>query len=202
VPYIIDIDDMKSRIVGYDPNKADLVQRQSALLADAEYDEALKSQPFDHVILLCGGSASGKSEFCSTALSSRDAIVFDSTLSSTLALKNKWERAKKSHKTLEIIYIMPESIAKSYVTFLNRVRKFPTEHFVRTHAQSRVVVIEALQRPRYANVEITIFISSVKSDNTMIYRQIFENGSRLEKLEFFERERLSRQMIENIIRDI
>ena len=36
----------------------------------------------------------------------------------------------------------------------------------------------------------------------MIYRQIFENGSRLEKLEFFERERLSRQMIENIIRDI
>lgn len=64
----ISIDDQKKRIPGYKPKEAENFHRESAKSADELFAHALKRDPSTNVILPCGGSASGKTEFCSEYL--------------------------------------------------------------------------------------------------------------------------------------
>ena len=86
---IIEIDAYKKKIPGYDPNKPDVWHRESAKLADLDFRKALKNPRYKRVILMCGGSASGKSEFVSSNLKGKKAIVYDGTLSSIEGVKVK-----------------------------------------------------------------------------------------------------------------
>ena len=62
---VIDIDECKKQIPGYTPTKATRYHTESVKLADKLFKEAISKKHPKKVILMCGGSASGKSELVS-----------------------------------------------------------------------------------------------------------------------------------------
>ncbi len=77
--YIICSDDIKQTLPGYNPAEAETFHVQSTTLADQALDHALQTRPEKKVILMSGGSASGKSEYVSAYLSRRKVIISDGT---------------------------------------------------------------------------------------------------------------------------
>ena len=89
MPIIISADEIKKQLPNYSPDKAESFHRESAKQADRLFTKALKDNPHKEVILLNGGTASGKTEFLSTQLSHKKCIVFDATLSTEEGAKIK-----------------------------------------------------------------------------------------------------------------
>lgn len=84
IPTIIDIDEIKKYIPGYTPEKAAEFHTQSAKIADKIFEMGLKERTNRNILLMCGGSASGKSEFLAKFLPEDfEGLVYDSTLSHT-----------------------------------------------------------------------------------------------------------------------
>ena len=65
---LIEIDEYKKKVPGYDPEKSEFFHRESAKLADKDFIEHLKSGNYREVIFMAGGAASGKSEFSTSFL--------------------------------------------------------------------------------------------------------------------------------------
>jgi len=66
---IISADDIKKTLPRYNPAQSDLVHRQSTKIADKNFLKTLKENAdYRKVILLSGGSASGKTEYLYTFL--------------------------------------------------------------------------------------------------------------------------------------
>jgi len=101
------------------------------------FKEALKNSVYKDVILLSGGTASGKSEFLATQLVNRDCIIMDAILSTELGAQNKIRQILKAGKTPIIYTVIPDDLRRAFIAFLNRDRKFSDTHFYRTHSGSR-----------------------------------------------------------------
>ncbi len=140
--YIISADDIKKTLPGYDPNNSDKFHRESARQADKLYTSALKTRPEKTVILMSGGTASGKTEYISAYLRRRKAIVVDGTMPTYEGAKIKIRNAQKCGKKIEVHAVLPLSLETAFIAFLNRDRKFPPEHFYRTHSSSRKTLLE------------------------------------------------------------
>jgi len=64
---VIDIDKIKELFPGYSPDRASEFHCDSAKEADKIFNIELKKEPKGrNIILMCGGSASGKTEFVDT----------------------------------------------------------------------------------------------------------------------------------------
>ena len=133
----ISIDEQKKLIPEYTPERAEEFHPQSAKSADKEFMKAVKQETCRNVVLLCGGSASGKTEFYSEYLEDKNAIVFDGTLPTVLGAKNKLRLIEKAKKRAIIYAIIPDDLTRAFAAFLGRDRRFQPEHFYRTHAGSR-----------------------------------------------------------------
>lgn len=155
--FIISADDIKKTLPGYDPGHSDKLHRESARQADKEYEKALKQRSEKTVILMSGGTASGKTEYISAYLKNRGVIVFDGTLPSFDGAKIKTSKAVKKQKKIEIHAVMPTDLQKAFIAFLNRDRKFPPEHFFRTHSHSRKTLLEVARE--LPEIPISIFFS-------------------------------------------
>ena len=107
---IIEVDAYKPMVPGYEPKKSWKYHKQSAKLADAAFKQALKNAQYKKVVLMCGGSASGKSEFASSSLINEGVIVYDGTLSSVEGAKVKIRNSKRKRKRIEINAIIPDNI--------------------------------------------------------------------------------------------
>ncbi len=156
----ISIDEQKKRIPGYKPEEAEKYHRESAKTADALFAHALKEDPSTTVILLCGGSASGKTEFCSEHLTDENAIIYDGTLSSPHGAEVKLRNIRKAKKNAVVIAVLPEDLERAYTAFLKRDRQFGEEHFYRTHVGSRQTMLWIMQN--FPEVEVRLFISTYK----------------------------------------
>lgn len=77
---VIDIDSFKEKIEGYNPANASEFHEISSKMADQAYRLAIKSKKYKNVIFLCGGSATGKTEFIKSYLNEYDdeTLIFDS----------------------------------------------------------------------------------------------------------------------------
>ena len=185
--YIINADDIKKTLPGYNPDRSELFHRESAKLADASYAKAIKERPEPLVILMAGGTASGKSEYVSAYLQDVEAIVFDGTLPSLIGAEIKIKKALKASKQIEVHCVLPKSFFVAFTAFLNRDRKFPNEHFYRTHSATRKTVLAVAER--FPNIVIKIIISDVQgsdSDPTMEFLELnFPNRDAL--IEFLQR---------------
>ena len=171
--YIISADDLKKMLPGYDPAHSEDVHRLSARLADQRYEEALRERPEHRVVLMAGGTASGKSEYVSAYLDQEEVIIFDGTLPSREGARIKIRAALRAGKNVEIRLVIPADLAVAFVVFLNRERKLATRHFFRTHAHSRKTVLEIAEE--YPAVSIRIIESSVDFVGTggrMAFREI------------------------------
>lgn len=147
---------------------------------------------------MAGGSASGKTEYVATHLLGDEVIVFDGTLPTFAGAKIKVRNTLKAGKKVEIHLVLPASLYTAFRAFLNRDRKFPPEHFYRTHSGSRQTVLELAQK--YTEMTIRVFVSSLDAVNLKTMRFKEESpANRQELIEYLQ----TRQYTEaDIIKDI
>lgn len=88
---IISSDAIKESLPNYDPNHAELFHNESRLLADERFIKVLKENSFSNVILMCGGAASGKTEFLATQLNRKQCVIYDGTSSTQKRVAEKTE---------------------------------------------------------------------------------------------------------------
>src|SRR5579863_6888304 len=100
--FIISADELKKTMPGCTPDKSEAFHRESAKLADKLYTKSLKERSEQTVILMAGGTASGKSEYISVYLTDLDAIILDGTLPTFTGAEIKIKSAKKANKNVEI----------------------------------------------------------------------------------------------------
>lgn len=139
--HIISADEIKKKLPDYSPQKAELFHHESARLADQLFEKALTTSPYKEVILLCGGTASGKTEFLATQLHHKRCIVLDATLSSEEGAKIKLKKILKAKKVPIIYAVIPDDLKRAFIAFLNRDRKFSDEHFYKTHSGCRKTLL-------------------------------------------------------------
>lgn len=175
---IISADEIKKQLSNYSPERAGEVHRESAKIADTEFEIALKEEKYKNVILLNGGTASGKTEFMSTQLIDEDSIIFDATQSTELGAKTKISKILKAGKTPIIYSVIPDDLKRAFIAFLNRDRKFSDTHFYKTHSGSRKTVLWIANN--YPDIIIRIIESSYTPDQSLQFAELaFENRSKL-----------------------
>lgn len=167
---VISADEIKKEIPNYSPEKAEVFHRESARLADKLFSQELKISKYKSVILLNGGTASGKSEFLSTQLSSKRCIVFDATLSTELGAEIKLKQIFMLKKKPIIYAVIPDDLRRAFVAFLGRDRKFSDSHFYKTHSGSRKTLLWIVLN--YPQVEINIVESSYTSSRVLQFAKI------------------------------
>lgn len=175
---IISADEIKKELPNYSPEKAEKFHRESTRRADKLFTKALKNPSCKEVILLSGGTASGKTEFLATQLGDRNSIIMDATLSTELGAKNKIRQIVKAGKTPIIYLVIPDDLPTAFIAFLNRDRKFSDTHFYKTHSGSRRTVFWIANT--YPDIEINIIESSYMPNQKLQFAQIiFENRQKL-----------------------
>ena len=197
--FIISADDIKITLAGYQPKAAEKFHVASAKQADHIYVEAIKTRVEPTVILMSGGSASGKSEYVSAYLKNESAIVFDGTLPTLLGATIKIQRAKKANKVIEIHAVLPKSLVVAFAAFLNRDRKFPAEHFFRTHCGARRTLLEITHALPTVMIKIVVSdVDFVSAGATMTFRALsFRN--RLDLIEFLERSQYTEEAMKALV---
>lgn len=156
--HIISSDEIKKELPGYDPNDAGALHEESTRIADERLAEAIKTRAEKTVILMSGGSASGKSEYVSAYLKRRPVIISDGTSSKYERANKKITQALEHGKKVEIHAVWPEDFATSFEAFESRERKFDPKHFYRTHNKSRETLLKIAHE--YPKISVTIVISN------------------------------------------
>lgn len=144
---IISIDELKKALPGYAPERADEFQEESAKLANKLLETELKTMKNENlpIVLMCGGSASGKTEMIEKFLTEDfEGIVFDSTLSTIEGTQNKLRTIKNSGNITHVNLVLPapyDDFTRPFCVFHSRERKIPVKRFYETHSGSREVAL-------------------------------------------------------------
>ena len=195
---VISADEIKKQLPDYFPEKAEIFHRESARLADKLFSQELKKRKYKYVILLNGGTASGKSEFLSTQLKNKRCIVFDATLSTQLGAEIKLKQILKAKKQPIIYAVIPDDLRRAFVAFLSRDRKFSDSHFYKTHCGSRKTLLWIAKN--YPEIEINIVESSYTPDQKLQFIQVeFENRQKL--IDYLTSKQLTENDIIQIIKE-
>ena len=192
---IISADELKKTIPGYDPSLSHMVHTESAKLADALYAKTVGESHLKEVILLSGGAASGKTEFMSEYLANEPCIIVDGTLPSLQGARIKARKAHKCGKKVTVVAVWPADLRVAFAAFLQRDRKFPDEHFYRTHSQSRKTLLEIAKSD--LDVEIKIYENHYEDNEITFYEYSFDSKAQL--IEKLESSQYTEQGIINII---
>jgi hypothetical protein len=182
-PIIISIDDLKSAFASYTPAKASQYHSASAKLADKAFEDELKKLKHGEVILLCGGSASGKTEFVSEYLTDFKGIIFDSTLSTSEGAKIKIKKIIKQQKKPIIYFVFPHDIKNAFAAFQGRERKIPKHRFFETHIGSRKTMLWVAEN--YPEIEIQLYKSIYSDDSNDLKYERMGRIKRKEIMDFF-----------------
>lgn len=151
-------------------------------MADALYAKTVKESKLGNVILLSGGAASGKTEFMSEYLADRPHIIVDGTLPSFQGAHIKAQKALKYGKKVTVVAVWPTDLRVAFAAFLQRDRKFPDEHFYRTHSQSRKALLEIAKSD--LDISIKLYGNHFENDELTFYEYTFDSKAQLiEKLE-------------------
>ncbi len=193
---IISADEIKKTLPGYTPERSGDFHRESARLADKEYEKALHTSSEKQVILLSGGAASGKTEYLSAYLAETSAIILDGTLPTVEGFLIKKRAAEKRGKKVSVHAVIPDDLRRAFVAFLERERKFDEEHFYRTHSSSRKTLLEIAEN--YPEVPITIAISYIKTEKIMGFRTL-EYKSRNELIAYLKQIQYNEEGIIKIV---
>jgi hypothetical protein len=214
---IISIDEEKEFLTGYSPKKAGDFHIESAKNANKKFDQELKKITNKKVILMCGGSASGKTEFIAKFCpietveeSEIVGVVFDSTLATESGAEVKIRNITKSGNIPVVCLILPYSLSRCLKAFHQRDRKIPESRFFETHYGARRVSLWIAKN--YPDIEILIYYNRLieeadKSDGDLKITKIegglgfveisFENRSEL--IVFLEESQCSEEEIKTLI---
>ena len=185
---IISADEIKKQLPNYSPAQAETFHRESARQADRLFSDELKRTKYKTVILLNGGTASGKSEFLSGRLGKKRCIILDATMATELGAQNKLRQIFKAKKKVIIYAVIPDDLKRAFDAFLHRDRKFSDNHFYKTHSGSRKTLLWIAEN--YPLVEINIIESSYTSSQILQFTQI-EFGKKQQLIEYLRRQQMS-----------
>lgn len=161
---IIEVDEYKKQIPGYDPERSEDFHSESGKLADKQFVECLKSKKYKRIIFMAGGTASGKTEFACSYLYHNDQLVYDGTQKSFDGLKvklDKMNRYDKNNSKIKIVFVLPKDPMASFEAFLSRERKMNIETFFYTHIHSKLTIAKIL---RETKIRVEIYISSISKN--------------------------------------
>lgn len=214
---VISVDDEKEFLPGYSPEKADDFHRESARNADKKFEQELKKIRNTKVVLMCGGSASGKTEFiakfCPTESENPteklSGIVFDSTLPTEEGARVKIKKIVKSGNVPVVCFVLPYSLTRCLKAFHERDRKIPESKFFQTHSGARKVALWIAKN--HPEVELLIYynrlleevIESVGESKITTKEDLgfvaisFDNKN--EMISFLEKEQRSEDEIKTLI---
>lgn len=182
---IIEVDEYKKKVEGYDASKSEDFHSESGKLADKDFIECLKTKKYKRIVLMAGGTASGKTEFARDHLNQKDYLVYDGTLKDFHGFKVKTDRIKKYSKgkvRTKIILIVPYNWEKAFNAFLGRERKMKIDTFFITQIQSKKTVSKIL---RETKVRVEIFVSLVKEgEGSLSFLKI--KGNRIQKAKYLD----------------
>ncbi|MDH3324864.1 MAG: zeta toxin family protein [Candidatus Peregrinibacteria bacterium] len=185
-PFVISADEIKKYFPKYSPKTASEFHRESARLADKIFENTIKIIP-QKVIILGGGTASGKTEYLSQYLhvfGKAGGIFFDGTLPNFEGAQIKLKNVLKNKRELEIHFIFPKNLQEAFTVFMNRDRQFSDEHFYRTHSNSRKTLLEIVKK--FPEVRIRLIESRfTKNIETMIFEEKILN-SKAEQIDFLQ----------------
>ena len=156
---IIEVDEYKKKVEGYDANRSEDFHFESAKLADKDFIDCLKSKKYRRIIFMAGGTASGKTEFASSYLTNKDQLVYDGTLKDFSGFKiklQKIERYDKNTSKVKVVLIIPLDWVQSFEAFLKRERKMKNITFFETQIRSKLSVAKIL---RDTKVRVEIYVS-------------------------------------------
>jgi hypothetical protein len=193
--YIISSDDIKESLAGYDPSRAEEFHEESTRLADKAFEEALKNRSEDTVVVMSGGSASGKSEYVSAYLEEKKVIVYDGTSSSFTRASTKIEKALKFKKKIEVHAVWPADFTTALEAFFSRDRQFSLKHFYRTHSDSRSTLLRIAQE--YPEIPITIIVSDYndKREDQKMEFKILTDKNKDDFIEFLKENQYNEEEI-------
>lgn len=214
---VISIDDEKELISGYSPENADFFHLESAKIANKKFDQELKKIKGKNVVLMCGGSASGKTEFiakfCPTETDQSaeiSGIVFDSTLATENGAETKIRNIKRFGNIPVVCLVLPYSLTRCFKAFHERDRKIPEARFFETHSGARRVALWIAKN--HPEVDLLIYYNRLideadKSDGDLQIAQT-EDGlgfaeisfeSKNELIAFLEEAQCSEEEIKTLI---
>lgn len=176
---IISPDEKKKDLANYNPKLAEKFHKESAKLADVDFKKTIKQNVGKRVILMSGGSASGKTELIRSYLldfNGNKGVIYDGTLSSIEGAKVKIRNIKKVKKVPQIFAVIPSDLRASFTVFLNRDRQFSDDIFYKTHSGARKVLLWVAKS--HPEIEIKIFENSNK-DEIRFKELIFDNNNNL-----------------------
>lgn len=183
---IIEVDEYKEKVEGYIANKSEDFHEESGKLADKDFIDCLKSKKYKRIILMAGGTASGKTEFARLHLHHKDQLVYDGTLKKFNGFKVKTDRIRKYCKnkaSIKVVLIIPYSWEKAFEAFLGRERRMNHETFFNTQVHSKRTVAKILLETK---VRVEVFISLVKEgEGSLSFIKI--KDSRIKKAKLLER---------------
>lgn len=199
---IISIDELKKALPGYTPEKADNFHSESAKIANKLFDQELKKIKNQDVVLMCGGSASGKSEFIEKFFITEkfEGMIFDSTLSTFEIAKIKIKEIKKSGNVPVICFILPDDLKRCFSAFNKRDRKIPESRFYETHSGARKVALWISEN--YPEIEILIYQNSYQPKNLeedLLSFALLEFEEAQERIVFLKRSQFSEEEIRELI---
>lgn len=199
---IISIDELKKALPGYSPEKADEFHIESAKLANKLFDQELRKIKNQKVVLMCGGSASGKSEFIEKFFITEkfDGIIFDSTLSKIDGAKIKIKKIKKLGNAPIVCFILPDDLKRCFAAFNKRDRKIPETRFYATHSGARQVALWLAKEN--SGIEILIYQNSYQPKNLkedQLSFSVVEFETKKEMINFLEEKQISEEEIEKLI---
>lgn len=216
---VISIDEEKEFLLGYSPENAHDFHTESAKNANKKFDKELKDIKDKKVILMCGGSASGKTEFIAKFCPIQqdgseeiEGIVFDSTLPTEKGARVKIKKITKSKNIPVVCFILPFSLTRCLRAFHKRDRKIPESEFFKTHSGARQVVLWIAKS--HPEIEILIYynrlIEEAESSDGDSQIAEKENGlgfveisfdNRNEMISFLEKEQCSEEEIKTLIQN-
>jgi len=196
-PIIISADEIKKTLPGYDPKRSGDFHTKSARMADTRYEKVLKeNKSIKKVILLSGGSASGKTEYLSGYLSDENAIIVDGTLSTLEGFKVKHSKATQKNKKVYVHSVIPDDLKRAFIAFLARERKYNEKYFFETHSNSRAALLQIAKK--YKSTPITIIQSRAGQKDQIEFEELSYNG-RDELIDYLENIQYNKDEIMEII---
>ncbi len=156
---IIEVDEYKKKVKAYSPERSEDFHKESALLADKDFVNHLKTKKYKKVVLMAGGTASGKTEYAMSYLLDKTTLVYDGTLKNFSGLKpklDKIQRYSKHIKNIKVVFIIPKNIEYAFAAFLKRERKMNERIFFETHVKSRESIARILAETK---IKVEIYAS-------------------------------------------
>ncbi len=151
---------------------------------------------------MCGGSASGKTEFIEKFFITENfnGIIFDLTSSNIDGMKIKISKIKKSKNIPIICFIYPDDLKRCFTAFHNRSRKIPEHRFYQTHSGARRVMLWLAKE--HPSIEIFIYQNSYQPENLeedQLSFGLIKFYDRKEMIDFLEKNQYSDEEIKELL---